>query len=307
MKLPNFVIVGAPKCGTSSVYNWLLQHPDVCGARVKEPFFLMDADHPHQGKPNYWQDGLSAWSRCFPADAGRFAVRMEGTTHYLFQDTALRVLQELREVRVCVVLRDPAQRVLSSFNFTQNNLLRLRRDLRFPAYLELLRKGAALYPDYCTDRFSAYVLERDLRYSRYADYLSRWFEALGRERVKVLCYEDVRADPQAAISELTDWLGLPRLSGENARLEPRNQTLRIRRRGLHAAALAINPFLGFLRPVKPAMKKVYARLQGGTLAAHKDADLEPLRSEFMPDVRRLEALLRRDLSRWYPQHAPAHS
>lgn len=46
MKLPNLLIAGAPKCGTSSIFTWLIAHPEVCGSQPKETFYLMNSDSP---------------------------------------------------------------------------------------------------------------------------------------------------------------------------------------------------------------------------------------------------------------------
>jgi hypothetical protein len=50
MSLPNLVIAGAPKCGTSSLFYWLADHPQACGSTVKETFYLMDEEHPLRRK-----------------------------------------------------------------------------------------------------------------------------------------------------------------------------------------------------------------------------------------------------------------
>src|SRR5881394_1202704 len=64
--LPNAVIGGAPKCGTSSAFTWLLQHPQVCGSKPKETCYLLDADDPLcQPDANWHTHGLEGYAAYF--------------------------------------------------------------------------------------------------------------------------------------------------------------------------------------------------------------------------------------------------
>ena len=75
MTFPNFVIGGAPKCGTSSLFSWLADHPQVCGSSVKEPFFLMDEGNPMLRKAcNVHDHGIEAYSSFFRGCAGERVV-----------------------------------------------------------------------------------------------------------------------------------------------------------------------------------------------------------------------------------------
>jgi hypothetical protein len=66
MPLPNLIIGGAPKCGTSSLFQWLADHPEVCGSRVKEIFYLMDRDHPLlKAESNFHNHGLCGYESYF--------------------------------------------------------------------------------------------------------------------------------------------------------------------------------------------------------------------------------------------------
>src|SRR5690606_14876560 len=89
-------------------------------------------------------DGWAGYADQFPVDVARFPVRMEATTHYLYQRTALEALSELEDCRVCVVLREPAARVLSSFQYTQNNLARIAPEVTFDEYVDAVLAGRSI-------------------------------------------------------------------------------------------------------------------------------------------------------------------
>ena len=259
--LPNFVIIGAPKCGTSSLYNWLSQHPDVCGAYKKETFFLMDAENPLAAPVNINTHGLSAYAGLFPLHAANAQIRMEATTHYLYQKVARETLAAFDDIKVCVVVREPAARVLSSFNYTQNNLARLSANLDFESFLALLERGQTLYPRYCTSEKSAYVLERDIEYSRYSTYLGAWANAMGPDRFKVIIFEEMIQNPGETLSSITDWLKLPRMTATELQMDASNRTVPIRNPILHRAVRGVSAPLRDRLPFIKKLKKAYFALQ----------------------------------------------
>ncbi|MFN2595925.1 MAG: sulfotransferase domain-containing protein, partial [Pyrinomonadaceae bacterium] len=204
--LPNLVIAGAPKCGTSSLYRWLADHPQACGSKVKETFYLMDEGHPLlRRETNFHRDGLAGYAAFFggaraPRDC---RVVFEATTHYIYQRTPLEVLSRLKPPpQIVFVLRKPSERVYSSFQYSKHNLANVRGDLSFARYVALARGGADSSSLAALAGESAYVLARDIGYSRYAEHIAPWVERFGRGRVNVLRFEDMRANPRDFMKNL---------------------------------------------------------------------------------------------------------
>ena len=93
--LPNVVVAGAPKCGTSSLFAWLCDHPDVCGSQVKETRYLLDASSPLARSGSYERGGIQGYAAYFEHCAERATpprVIVEATPDYLYQETARQVL-----------------------------------------------------------------------------------------------------------------------------------------------------------------------------------------------------------------------
>ena len=88
--LPNVVIAGAPKCGTTSLFAWLADHPDVCGSNVKEARYFLDPDDPLFDEISNFRDhGLAGYEAYFTDCEERKAqVVLEATPVYLYQQTA---------------------------------------------------------------------------------------------------------------------------------------------------------------------------------------------------------------------------
>src|SRR5262249_17888741 len=124
MSLPNLIIAGAPKCGTGSLFKWLSDHPQVCGSRVKETFYLMDRGHPLlKYDSNFYTHGLDGYKAYFTHCNNCRKIIVEATTHYIYQKTALEVLSCLEtKPQIIFVLRKPSSRVYSSYQYTKNNL-----------------------------------------------------------------------------------------------------------------------------------------------------------------------------------------
>src|ERR1044072_6556741 len=144
MSLPNLIIAGAPKCGTSSLFSWLAAHPPPYGSQLKETFYLMDEGHPLRRKESKYQPlGLDGYQGCFSDCSEHHRIIFEATTHYLYQQTALEVLSKLNpRPQIVVLLRKPSERVYSSFQYSKNNLANVRRELTFSRFVDELQQNS---------------------------------------------------------------------------------------------------------------------------------------------------------------------
>jgi hypothetical protein len=303
MNLPNLVIAGAPKCGTSSLYRWLADHPQACGAKVKETFYLMDEGHPLLRRDaNFHTHGLAGYRAFFNECAAGCRIIFEATTHYIYQRTPIEVLAQLPQPpQIVFVLRKPSERVYSSFQFSKNNLANVRSDVSFARFVELLKQDADGRAINELAGASAYVLRNDVRYSRYVEYLTPWVERFGRERVHVLLFEDLKADPRAFMQHLARRIGIDPAFYDAYDFPVRNETFNVRYKTLHRRVRRLNELVP-AGGLKGALKKVYLKAQAGKANNGKtQADkqtLIDLEREFRPFNQRLADELRLDLSAW---------
>lgn len=300
MTRPNLIILGAPKCGTSSLFNWLDAHPDIAGSRRKETFILMDRDNPLLGQPNIHDQGEEAFAGDYGEDADRAAFRLEATTHTLFQETALKAVADWQDLKVVVVLREPAARVFSSFAYTQNNLGRIGADTTFADYLTRVDQGLPLYPEVVRDPASAFVLERDPDYSRYARWLSPWVEMLGRDRVCVVLFEEMSKEPEATVQRIFAWLGLSPLELPQD-MGARNRTETVRSPRIQRFARRLNAAVTLPDGLKDRLKSAYMLLQKKPPSDRSEADaaaLAKLRGTYVDDNAELARMTGLDFDVW---------
>jgi hypothetical protein len=195
--MPDFVIIGAQRSGTTSLYSWLCSHPDIDPATRKELHYF-DTQY---GRGERW------YRSQFPIRRrGRLAG--ESTPYLLFHPLApRRAAQDLPDsTRFIVLLRDPVERALSHYwlSCSQDHeteplarAIDLEED-RLRGETELILSGGVSTPH---RRFS-YVARGE-----YAGQLRRWFSEIPRERFLVLESERLFTGPSTG--RVTEWLGLP--------------------------------------------------------------------------------------------------
>lgn len=278
---PNLVLAGFPKCGTSSVFEWLCLHPEVCGSMVKETNFLFD--EPRPDAVAYHRHGLEAYGRFFPA-APRERVIIEATPRYATQETPPTVLATLpSKPRVLFVVREPGARIRSQFRYLKYNLHYVDEDESFAGWLE------------------SDVGKSNIEATRYRRHLARWVERLGKERVRVQVFEEMVRAPAREMGRLCAWLGLDAAFFEGRVLTPRNRTQRIERPGLHGLAQRFGAVLprSLVNRLLPAWYRLVAQ-PAEPAAEGEAAALEALRARFEQDNRRLSEDFDLDLSAWAP-------
>lgn len=207
---PSFLIVGAQKGGTTSLFDYLAEHPDVRPPRYKEVhYFDRDADRP-----------LSHYLSSFPLGD---AVTGEATPYYLFHPyVAERVAKALPDMKLIAMLRDPVDRAMSHHN---HNLAMGMEDLPLEEALDAEAERLAGAEAQLAQPGVLHAAHRHHSYlarGRYAEQLERFYAHFPREQILVLSSEDFFADPASGYAETLRFLGLPafdpgRMTARNAR------------------------------------------------------------------------------------------
>lgn len=295
---PTVVIAGAPKCGTSALFDYLADHPQICPASVKETYYLIDPGYPlFRAESNLAQQGAEGYAAFFRHCAGAPETRawLEATPDYLYQETALAHLSGLRpQPRIVFVLRRPADRIYSLYRFAQQNMAVLPPDLSFPAFLERVEED---HPSLA----GRDILRHAFDHSRYSTYLRRWLEAFESDRVKVLIFEEMIREPREALTQLSGWLGIGADFYEAYAFTKKNESVAVRHHGLHAMRRRLARALpGFLKP--RVLRRTYDRLNVTRpprgRSPEDQAALDALEPRFASEVEALAALTGLDFSRW---------
>lgn len=305
VNVPNVVIAGAPKCGTTSVFNWLADHPEVGSPREKELFYLMDKGHPLlKQDSNYHDHGLDGYKAYFQDQNSNCKVIFEATTHYIYQQTAIDVLSNLDpRPHIIFMLRKPSERVYSGFRYTQSILANLDKSVSFSQFIEALRSGQtdSLVKRFSSSGGSAYILMNIIKYSQYIDYISIWLQRFGIERIHVFLFEHMEKNPRTFMQELATRTGIEPSFYENYDFKSHNKTVRIKNQFLHRQARRVAELIP-QGMVKNVLREIYLKVQ----ADREEAQISPedlmtlnvLDDYFEPFNQRLAHELNIDISAW---------
>jgi hypothetical protein len=199
--LPHFLVIGAQKSGTTSLYRYLGRHPEMVRARHKELHYF---DREFERGPRWYAGQLaSPWRVLARRLMGRRTLCGEATPAYLTDPTVpARVRALLPDVRLVALLRDPTRRAISHYHHRVRNEGE-SRDISEVLGEELDRADregdTSLHP------FSY------LARGHYARQLERWLAHYPRERLLVLPAEPFYADPGPTLRRVADFVGLASL------------------------------------------------------------------------------------------------
>ncbi len=245
-KLPNFVVIGAPKCGTTSLYHYLRQHPSIYLPETKELHYfssraLLQNDRG-PGDPAALErvcDTLESY-REFYRRAGDKQIAGDVSPSYLyFDESRHRILEELGHIRIVAILRDPCEKAFSQY-------MHLIRDQR-----ETLPFRRALDAEADRAQHGWSDLWRYAESSLYAQKLARYFESFGEDRVKVLFFDDLANEPDRTMQSLFEFLDVDSdFVCDTSRTYNRSGRARSRR----AARLLTQP-----NPLKAAARRIVPR------------------------------------------------
>jgi hypothetical protein len=209
--LPGAMVIGAMKCGTSSLHNYLAQHPQVIPPLRKEVHFF---------DVNYSRG--ESWYRANFGRAGEPGLNFESSPYYLYHPLAPeRASRMVPQARLIVLVRDPVRRAYSHYWHERD---KGRETLSF-------EDAVAAEPDRIgidAERLARGEIEVSaahqhcsyLARGRYAEQIGRWLQFYPREQLLCLRFEDLAADPLAVLNQSLAYLGLPAMA--SARLEARN-------------------------------------------------------------------------------------
>ncbi|MEM9990314.1 MAG: sulfotransferase domain-containing protein [Bacteroidota bacterium] len=288
---------GAPKSGTSFLFDILSQHPNICGAQPKETFYFVDANYP-LAHPiyNYAQKGLAGFQQYFSPDVySRYYL--EGSTHLLYQKKVLSTLQQL-DAQVLFILREPIQRLSSAFEYTKNRSAILKTDIPFETYVYTLLSGELKKIDaWVRPNVSYHFLKEELEFSTYHLHLQAWQRALGKKRVHVLQFEKVRAKPVECAKVIFQMLDLPNFEPDLQ--VSQHETYQIQHRQLHFYARQLNVLFP-KNKFRQQLRNWYFRMQKRPLTSTtiSASALASLQYYFQPHNTKLTKLADIDLTLW---------
>jgi hypothetical protein len=288
---PTFLIVGAAKAGTTSLYEYLRQHPSVFMSENKEPCYFIENRYGVETLDDY----LNLFNGARPDQA-----RGESSTAYLScPESAEWIRSTLGPIKIIVMLRNPARRAFSLYGWMAREGYEHATTFAEGLALEEKRRADRVF---CEN--PSQFLEDYMYFSTglYAAQVKRYFDHFDRGSVLVLLFEEFVKAPATACRTVFEFLGVdkdfaPLLERHNEGALPRSIKVQYFLRNSHR-------LVPWLRPgrVRQAITELglnlNIRMGPRKNAVMSEGVYQPLMSRYDADIRALETLLGRDLSLW---------
>lgn len=287
-KKPNFFIVGTPKAGTTSLYHYLEEHPEVFMSPIKETNYFSYDEIKNQGL-YYNEEHISSiveYENQFKEVKNEKAIG-EASVSYLFYDTVPRKIKEFNpDARIIMILRNPIDRAFSHY-LMDSRLGFTNRSLE--AIIDNNDKSAK----------NQLYYQQYISIGLYYDQVKRYLDIFGEKNVKVFMYEDIVTDIRGVIREIYNFLQVD--TRYNANTEKKHNV--------------------FLAPKNPLIQKLYASkaIRGITKKIFSSGLQSKIKNTFFSkekkpildiglktkmldlfrgDIQKTAALINRDLSNW---------
>jgi hypothetical protein len=227
-RLPNLIVAGVSKAGTSSLFEYLGRHPDIGLSNVKEVRYFLPLRRGKDLGP------LADYAVHFAHCTQRYA--MEATPGYFYGGSTLAfAMQTICDYpRVIVSLREPVSRCWSWYRFEKSRL-RLPKQITFDDYLDMCFTLHAAGRD-CLPEEKPYWGVGGGCYDRWLD---EWIEVCGTD-LKVIFFDELVADPEALLADLLQWLDLDPRAAEMSDLKAVNATQEYRAKVPQTVAVKVN-------------------------------------------------------------------
>lgn len=295
---PNFFVIGAPKCGTTSLSEYLRAHPQVCFSEPKEPHYFA-VDRPQLRQYLTEKEYLKrAFGHC---QRSHVAIG-EGSTHYLLSNVAIqKILTFQPSAKLIALVRNPIQLVQSLHHEYLFDFVEDEPDFEKAWRLQSLRRAGQRIPRRCHDP----TLLQYREVGMLGSHIARVLSMLPSDQLLVLVFDDLAQKPGAVYRAALAFLGVD----DDGRTEfPAANVRRIQSTSFRRAVGVVpesfwNAVVQFRRLF--GLKEFGIRRRLGEATA-KRVYPEPLREEFRAelsrvfrdDVERLSDLLNRDLRHW---------
>ncbi len=289
--LPNFIIFGSMKSGSTSLCNYLNQHPDIFISKKKEPnFFLREkgSQITQNGKTTvYTLDWYKYWFR----NATQKAIG-EASIAYLSNEKApARIKSTLPNVKLIAILREPVSRLYSHYLF----MVKANQEAHNVDLLKLIET------DKKSDSPQRYF-ERGL----YFHYLKNYYEIFDPQNIKIFLFEDFTSNPMKVVKDIFEFLEVdsdftPVVGAKDAISGiPKNKAIYNFVYKKNWIKKALQPITRALLPNREKRRVLWTKLIEKNLSRPSlDPKTKEILSEmYKPDIIQLQELINRDLSNW---------
>lgn len=287
--LPNIILAGTNKAGTTSLFRYLSDHPDVASSKIKEVRFFST----HKGDLS--DDDIELYHSYFPKKTTKKIV-LEASPCYLAggEEVAININKHVPDVKLIFLLRDPVGRLISNYRRRKERQDKLLEGVEVADFINLLLDRQNVEG---VDNGRKAVFQSELSSVCYGDLLKPYYEIFGSERIYVCFFDDLCADTKSFMQGITNFLGIDPQFYDNYTFNIENKTRTYRFKKLQKIVFKLNmfaePVLNRAPKIKNKIRNIYNLLNEKKAApAVIDKQLEyELLQYFNPKNKALKQLL----------------
>lgn len=302
MILPNLIIAGVNKAGTTSLYSYLSMHPDVSTSDVKETCFFLPLRYGEQ------LPSIDSYADHFSGAQGAKYV-MESTPGYFYggQSMAEHIEKTLPNVKIVLMLRDPVDRLISFYRF-KKSMLELESSIDFEEYLNRCISMDAREVE-LRENNKWYGVAGGL----YERHIEAWFNVFG-DRIKVVFFDDLKSDAVTLVKGICTWLAIDEGFYDGEELSVENMTMQFKNRKIQQVALWLNEngerYFRKNPNVKQILRSAYQRINSSNTKEHIDQEQKNQAQQYFESAnQKLLVILSRhgykDLPQWLTHTRPS--
>lgn len=201
--MPNFLIIGTAKAGTTTLYDWLTQHPQIYMTPVKETNFFALEDRQLNFPsgtihPGYLKDFKTTWAdyqQQFNSVEQEIAIGEACPSYLYYPEAVNKIKQYLPDVKLIAILRNPIERAYSNFVHHLRDELETTTDFAQALKLEQERIDSNWWWGF-----------HYLKAGFYAEQLKRYFQEFPAKKIKIYLFEDLKANPDLLLQDIFEFL-----------------------------------------------------------------------------------------------------
>ena len=293
MALPNLLIVGAAKSGTTSLHNYLNQHPDIFMCSPKDPHFLINKEIGKQ-RINKGIIDLKDYETLF-SEKSHLKYRGESSVMYLsFPEISIKNIKHYLDddIKIIIMLRNPVERAYSGYQHVKR--YNMMENLSFEDALEL---GEERYHDIKNFTPASRYLELGNYYNQVTLFKKSF------DNIHIVIYDDYKTDFNEELNKIFDYLEIVRIT-INAEQRHMVGGWEWKSDGMKKLMMQQNLLKLFLRliiPFKSLRQYIRAKFQKANMKVVATINPETekwLKEYYKQDVAKLSELLNRDLNNW---------
>lgn len=290
MNKVNLFIVGAPKCGTTSLYNYIDKHPNIFFPKIKEPNYF---SHKHVKSLYYHDqtiDNISTYENMYKAlDTNKYEYLGDSSVSYLFyNDTAKKIYDYNKDAKIIIMLRHPVERAYSHYLMDKRS-----------GYIKSNLSQIIYESNQSKNILNQQIYQQIIELGHYYNQVKFYLDIFERKNIQIIFFDDFKNNTELVTNNLLNFLDLDSCEIDfkqryNEYMVPKNKIInRIYR---------FSPLRHFMQKII-SNNKLKEKLKNFFLISGKKDPLDnnlkiKLYNYYKEDIEKLEKLLNKDLTHW---------